>query len=357
MSSRRETSPSLPLPLDQDSSGTPMGGPNESAASLIQSMQRTAFLQNRIEDDRWIAQFASTCFTDLALVWYLGLEKDIQSSWDKLRLALIQQYPVRPPRSTVPAAVPVQPTSPITNVGRIEVVRAEFGDVLGYLSEDGRDSFAVDSDPENALTLQAVLHTDSQQQSQKIYSLKMINASDPKFPFLGLRLVKSWNEDPNVVPPTESKDVTWSAVQSVPSCCKPSEQGLSNVTRASRWDGQKATEYATWQFIQTTESRRGPYYARKAEPSRRHQNARVVSAVWTILNSLPDATELGLTWPGENGRRGSVTSEIALDPVILKGEMDLHAHAYDFPKKAEFYLDERLVVFLFKPIPSSSDVA
>ncbi|KIO30583.1 hypothetical protein M407DRAFT_242129 [Tulasnella calospora MUT 4182] len=49
--------------------------------------------------------------------------------------------------------------------------------------------------------------------------------------------------------------------------------------------------------------------------------------------------------------------EIVLDPVIHKGEIaSLHAHAYDFPKKSENYLDERLVVFLFKPIPTPSDV-
>ncbi|KAG8930086.1 hypothetical protein FRC01_003266 [Tulasnella sp. 417] len=238
------------------------GHPKESAASLIQSMQRVAFLQNRIEDDKWIAQYASTCFTDSALVWYLGLEKDTRSSWEKLRLALVHRYPVQatkptPAFATAPTA---QPDPVIPDTGRIEVVQAEFGDVFGYLSqdEDSGEDFVIDRNPEKALTLQMVLHPDSQQQSQKIYSLRMTNPADPKFPFLGLRLLKFRGEDPDVVPPTESKDVTWNAVQSVPDCCKPSKQGLGSVTVGQDWGrraGENVTSYATWDFIASTESK------------------------------------------------------------------------------------------------------
>ncbi|KAG8922934.1 hypothetical protein FRC01_013436 [Tulasnella sp. 417] len=338
MSLQQESSPP-PLVLDQDSAGASMaiaaavapqvnpvpwisfsGRPKESAASLIQSMQRVAFLQNRIEDDKWIAQYASTCFTDSALVWYLGLEKDTRSSWEKLRLALVQRYPVQATKPT-PAfatASTALPDPVIPDTGRIEVVQAEFGDVFGFLSqsEDSWEDFVIDPNPEKALTLQMVLHPDSQQQSQKIYSLKMTNPADPKFPFLGLRLVKFRGEDPDVVPPTESKDVAWNAIKNVADCCKPSEKGLGSVTVGQDWRSrgeENATAYATWEFIASTESRSGPYYVRKAEASGPARKARVVSAVWTILNPLTDATELGLTWPGGYGRRGSAIPEIALD--------------------------------------------
>ncbi|KAG8915918.1 hypothetical protein FRC00_007197 [Tulasnella sp. 408] len=170
----------LPQPLfasDEDSIGTPMGAPNESGASFVQSVQRIAFTQNRIKDDEWIAQYASTCFADSALEWYLTLEDETQTSWKKLRLALVQRYPVQLSKSAPASIVSGQPratSSVSTGIGRIEVIKAEFREVFGYLSQDSAGKFVVDPAPENALTLQAVLHTDAQQQNKKIYSLRML---------------------------------------------------------------------------------------------------------------------------------------------------------------------------------------
>ncbi|KAG8930088.1 hypothetical protein FRC01_003268, partial [Tulasnella sp. 417] len=69
------------------------GAPDELVTSFIQSVQRIAFQQNRIKDDEWIAEYASTCFAESALVWYLGLDKETRSSWDMLSVALVQRYP------------------------------------------------------------------------------------------------------------------------------------------------------------------------------------------------------------------------------------------------------------------------
>lgn len=58
--------------------------------------------------------------------------------------------------------------------------------------------------------------------------------------------------------------------------------------------------------------RPGPYYVRKSEGQ--DPKARVVSAVWTLLNRVKDVTELGLTWPSGNHRQAS--GERLLHPVV-----------------------------------------
>ncbi|KAG8964274.1 hypothetical protein FRC00_002962 [Tulasnella sp. 408] len=164
------------------------GGSNEPVAPFIQSVQRVAFQQNRIKDDKWIAELASTCFTDKALVWHLALGKDAQSSWVKLRVALVQQYlvqeptqapkpsPIQAPLQPKAAAPQPKPASPaVTDIGRIEILLPEYGARLGFLSQDSTGKFVVDPDSENALKLQKVLHTDSIHQQLKIYSLRVVN--------------------------------------------------------------------------------------------------------------------------------------------------------------------------------------
>lgn len=67
-----------------------------------------AFLQGRSDDDRWLAQYASTCFNGNALLWYSELEPETRSSWAMIRLALLRRYP-RPPS---PAPFRHQPPAP-----------------------------------------------------------------------------------------------------------------------------------------------------------------------------------------------------------------------------------------------------
>ncbi|KAG8910407.1 hypothetical protein FRC01_006348 [Tulasnella sp. 417] len=184
------------LASDEDSMGTPMaaaappqlgptpwisfsGAPNESAALFVQSVQRIAFAQNRMKDDEWIAEYASTCFAEAALAWFLSLEDEVQTSWKKLRFALVQRYPVPTPQPA-PSIVPATPkaSSPgIPDIGHIEVLRPEFGDFFGYLSRDSTGRFVVDPSQEKALKLKAVLHTNSKNQNEKIYSLRVLEVS------------------------------------------------------------------------------------------------------------------------------------------------------------------------------------
>ncbi|KAG8899611.1 hypothetical protein FRC01_010437 [Tulasnella sp. 417] len=165
-----------------------MGGPNESVTSFIQSVQRVAFQQNRIKDDEWIAELASTCFTDKAMLWYLGLGRETQSSWEKLRIALVEHFIVQAlphTPTTVLSKTPFQAkaappqskatSAPNNDIGRIEVIRPQFGERLGFLSQDSTGKFVVDPSPELAVKLQKVLHTDATQHQPRIYSLKLVN--------------------------------------------------------------------------------------------------------------------------------------------------------------------------------------
>lgn len=321
------------------------GGPNESVATFIQSIQRVAFQQNRIKDDEWIAELASTCFTDKALVWYLGLGKETQSSWARLRIALVRHYlvqiPAQAPKARTPSqpkAAPIQPkpvTSTTIDVGWIEVVRPEFGDLLGFISQDSTGKFVVDASPDKALKLQKVLHTDSIHQQLKIYSLKFVDAVDPQYPFLGLKLVRFPEEDPNLVPPQDS-------VSYALACCNSSSLGKYPTAV-----GNRTTSYATWDFVQTTESEPGPYYIRRAEGQ--DPKARVISAVWTSTSTVEDVAELGLTWPnGDNRSAGSIT-EIKLDAILHKGGIEgLHVHRQNFVKGNPSYMHESHVVLVFR---------
>ncbi|KAG8902755.1 hypothetical protein FRC01_009479, partial [Tulasnella sp. 417] len=300
-----------------------MGAPNEFGASFVQSVQKIAFMQNRIKDDEWIAEYASACFMDSAMEWYLGLDKDTRSSWEALRLALVQRYPSPkpPPKADPPARV---------KVGVIEVLRPEFGDSFGYISQDSEGVILVDANPENALKLRMELHTDSQHQHQKIYSMRMLDVPETGFPFLGLRLVKSPEEDPDQVPNTQTSNLSWKKRLAITQQARAKEKA------------RVGSAYATWDFVQTSQSKLGPYDIRKAEEQ--DGTARAVSAVWTVINVMKDATELRLTWPKGDDRHGNAISEIALDAVTHKDTAEgLHAHVYNFARDVTKYLDERHV--------------
>lgn len=77
--------------------------------------------------------------------------------------------------SPQPKLSPAAPKLP--DIGIIEILLSQFGDVLGYLSQDSRGKFVVDADAEKALKLQKVLHTDSEQPLNKIYSLRLLDVS------------------------------------------------------------------------------------------------------------------------------------------------------------------------------------
>lgn len=59
---------------------------------FINAVQRYTLSQGKQADDRWMAQFAASCFTRDALRWWTGLEEDVQWSWKLLRKAMLGRY-------------------------------------------------------------------------------------------------------------------------------------------------------------------------------------------------------------------------------------------------------------------------
>lgn len=51
-----------------------------------------AFQQGRLNDDRWLTEYASTCFSNDSLLWYSDLDDETCSNWKKLRKAFLQRY-------------------------------------------------------------------------------------------------------------------------------------------------------------------------------------------------------------------------------------------------------------------------
>lgn len=147
----RSPSPSTDLPWLTFS-----GSPTESASTFIQSVQRVAFKQRRATDDWWLAEYASTCFSDDALLWYSNLDEETYNSWRKLRMALLKQYyhdhkrssarPIVGPldlasasgpsaaASTKQASTPPSPSAPRKIRGRIEVFLYRYPVTVGFLA-------------------------------------------------------------------------------------------------------------------------------------------------------------------------------------------------------------------------------
>lgn len=110
-------------------------------------------------------------------MWYLSLEKETRSNWEQLRLALAQRYPPANPNPTTTPAQPQAAPPVTTNIGRIELLRPEFGESLGYLSRGSTGKLEIDTSPERALKLKLVLYTDSKNPQERIYSIGRPNVS------------------------------------------------------------------------------------------------------------------------------------------------------------------------------------
>lgn len=59
---------------------------------FVVAVNRYAYKNGKAKDDEWIAEFAGACFTGDALVWYVGLDAEIQDSWRQSRRALLAEY-------------------------------------------------------------------------------------------------------------------------------------------------------------------------------------------------------------------------------------------------------------------------
>lgn len=57
---------------------------------------QAAFSQGKIEDSRWMAQFASICLEGNALRWHTTLDNETKNDWALFESALLKQYPEEP---------------------------------------------------------------------------------------------------------------------------------------------------------------------------------------------------------------------------------------------------------------------
>ncbi|KIO32029.1 hypothetical protein M407DRAFT_118691 [Tulasnella calospora MUT 4182] len=184
------------------------GAAHESSASFVQSIQRTAFQHNRIRDDRWIAEYASTCFSGDALEWFLELEEETQESWKRLRLAFVRRFPQTPklaeistinspaPEPGITAPVAIGTSIPSTKRGRIEVV-GQLAATLGYLAFDPISGISITPSEDQAVTV-----TLPDPVSPDPCHIQMVGLpwASGAFPFLGLVQYKYPDSKDNSIP-------------------------------------------------------------------------------------------------------------------------------------------------------------
>lgn len=72
------------------------GRSSEEAEDFIRAVNLQAFKANRMRDNAWIADFASTAFAGNALRSFRKLAPEIRGDWEKLQEALLNEYPTTP---------------------------------------------------------------------------------------------------------------------------------------------------------------------------------------------------------------------------------------------------------------------
>lgn len=114
-----------------------------------------------MRDDKWVAEYASTCFNGDALFWFLELGEEVQESWKRLRLALSRRFPspktaeanaISLPAAEPPITAPIATLTlnPTSKTGRIEVV-GELASTLGYLAFDPSSGISITPSEDKAL--------------------------------------------------------------------------------------------------------------------------------------------------------------------------------------------------------------
>lgn len=65
---------------------------SDEAESFVSGIRQKALTEGKEEDDRWIANYASACFTGAALRWHATLDQEIQRDWYRLQKAILLEY-------------------------------------------------------------------------------------------------------------------------------------------------------------------------------------------------------------------------------------------------------------------------
>ncbi|KAG8991976.1 hypothetical protein FRB94_012117 [Tulasnella sp. JGI-2019a] len=87
-----------------------LGTAGEDVTEFVRRLQSAAFARGLRSHDDWIADYASTLLSGEALVWWSSLEAEVQTSWSRLREALLAQFQVA--RMTASAPEPATAAPP-----------------------------------------------------------------------------------------------------------------------------------------------------------------------------------------------------------------------------------------------------
>ncbi|KAG9019207.1 hypothetical protein FRB90_005282 [Tulasnella sp. 427] len=279
------------------------GKESESSGDLIQAITRVAFERGRIDDDRWIVGYASTCLNGEALVWYCNLEEDIQKSWKKLRNCLVERYP---------------PTHSPTHIDDVEVV-APYMQLEAFMSP------------------QAKLQEDSNKCQEGVKGvIEIVNKPEAKaYTYAGLTLVKTDSRKPDVVP-NEVEEAKCDSTHYQP----PMYYGVPGLSprcvayAEGHFGIDLSKELATWTLCLCDESKSGALDRRRANTSA--PGRRAAAAVWKYD---AETEELSLTWLMDNDE------ECELAAYMHKDDLNtLHVHRLCDMDRVGKYFDEDRVV-------------
>lgn len=326
------------------------GNPGDSVAEFIQAVQKYVFEQDRASDDRWIAGYVGTCFSDAAALWYSNLDDRTRNSWNRLRKSLTTRYGPAPQYSSAPfvgqgpnmlppdspyitplppvqrppfgapqfAPYPTREKAPNELRGRIEVFVPDRNLWLGFLtyaydSYGTGMSFSVSGAKEGSTTVSFVPDSDG-----KPVQLRVEDGSfDVQHPYVGLALEESQPQipgQPGYWPQPVYPAVPRSAC--LPSChtCYPFGQfgpaspqilppmGQSGCLQQS---SQGASTPSTWALKPCTESRKEERYRRAAKTTNLWERAS--SAVWKYD---ADTKELAISWLGDDGNEEQLAASV-----------------------------------------------
>lgn len=100
----------------------------EECDTFVRNIRAAAWKEDKLDDDRWIANYASLHLAGKALRWHSRLPPDVRRDWSKLEVALLDQWPspdntddensIQVPIVPTPAAAPANSNSNSNTMSR-----------------------------------------------------------------------------------------------------------------------------------------------------------------------------------------------------------------------------------------------
>ncbi|KIO32032.1 hypothetical protein M407DRAFT_216539 [Tulasnella calospora MUT 4182] len=324
------------------------GAPGEFSGDFIQAIQRVAFQQGHARDDRWIADYITTCFNGDALHWYSELPEETQESWRKLRTAILRRYPAASP-GPAPSTKPTKTTATrkassgpsrntTTKSGLIEVLGDRTAS-LGYLCLNSESLVGITKTEANAV----VINLPSQMPSEPMQlSLDGITGNErTNFRNLGLSLlVSSLEADPDHIPEQIQITTEWyngyedsyeyeTGIPALSALCK-GKSGTSINSNGSR------PPMATWILACCGDSKPTALYRRRS--ATKDPSQRAAAAVWKYEKN---SGELRIRWLMDNDREHELGAYIQRKSSTF----NLHVHRVSDMHEADRFFDEDRVVW------------